>query len=56
MLGRIAVSFEPVATPEDADVVVINTCGFIEPAVQESVQTIMETATSIADLSPNLFW
>jgi len=40
MLGRIAVSFEPVATPEDADVVVINTCGFIEPAVQESVQTI----------------
>ena len=55
MLGRIAFSFEPVARPEDADVVVINTCGFIEPAVQESVQTIMETATAISELSPKPF-
>ncbi|MDD2219398.1 MAG: 30S ribosomal protein S12 methylthiotransferase RimO [Desulfoplanes sp.] len=55
MLGRIAFSFEPVDRPEDADVVVINTCGFIEPAVQESVQTIMETATAISELSPKPF-
>ena len=28
--------------PEDADVVVVNTCGFLEAAVEESVQTIRE--------------
>lgn len=28
--------------PEDADVIVINTCGFIESAKQESIETILE--------------
>ena len=28
----------------DADVVVINTCGFIEAAKQEAIETILETA------------
>ena len=30
--------------PEDADVIVINTCSFIDPAKQESVDTILEMA------------
>ena len=30
--------------PEDADVIVINTCSFIDPAKQESVDTIIEMA------------
>ena len=30
--------------PEDADVVVINTCGFIEAAKQESIDTILSVA------------
>jgi len=30
------------ARPEEADVVIINTCGFIEPAVAESLQAIRE--------------
>ncbi len=30
--------------PEEADVIVINTCGFIEPAKMESIQTILEFA------------
>ena len=28
--------------PDEADVVIINTCGFIEPAKQESIETILE--------------
>jgi len=28
--------------PEDAEVVVVNTCGFIEPAKEESIDTILE--------------
>jgi len=35
-----------VATPslDDADVVIINTCAFIQAAVQESIETVLETA------------
>ncbi len=33
-----------VRDPAEADVLVINTCGFIEPAREESVQTILEAA------------
>lgn len=41
-LGRAGHSF--VQDPAEADVVVINTCGFIEPAREESIQTILATA------------
>ena len=30
--------------PEDADVVIVNTCGFIEPAKEESIDTILEAS------------
>ena len=30
--------------PEEADVIVVNTCSFIDPAKQESVDTILEMA------------
>jgi ribosomal protein S12 methylthiotransferase len=33
--------FQLVSNPEEADTVVINTCGFIEPAKRESIDTIM---------------
>ncbi len=52
MLGAMLTSIEPVDTPEQADVILINTCGFIEPAIQESIQTILETADAIADMAP----
>lgn len=32
------------AAPEDADVLVVNTCSFIDPAKEESVNTILEMA------------
>lgn len=31
-----------VASPEDADAIIVNTCGFIEPAKQETLDTIRE--------------
>ena len=36
--------YEIVNNPEDADVLVINTCGFIESAKQEAIDTILEMA------------
>ena len=42
MLGLIeANSFEVTADPEEADVVVVNTCGFIEAAKEESLEAVM---------------
>jgi ribosomal protein S12 methylthiotransferase len=45
MMGQlIARGHELTASPEDADVLVVNTCSFIDPAKQESVDTILEMA------------
>lgn len=37
-------NYKIVSNPEDADIIVINTCGFIEPAKQEAINTILEMA------------
>jgi ribosomal protein S12 methylthiotransferase len=43
MLGSLAANgFDLSAEPERAEVVIINTCGFIEEAKQESINTIIE--------------
>ena len=43
MLGTlVADGFDLTANPEKAEVVIINTCGFIEEAKQESINTIIE--------------
>ncbi len=45
MMGMLAqVGAELVPRAEDADVIVVNTCSFIESAQQESVNTILEMA------------
>ena len=36
--------FEIVNNPEEADIIVINTCGFIESAKEEAINTILEMA------------
>ena len=36
--------YEPVSEPGDADFAVINTCGFIDAAKSEAIDTILETA------------
>ncbi|HET8580383.1 MAG TPA: hypothetical protein VFL31_05230, partial [Nitrospiraceae bacterium] len=43
MLGSLlANGFELTTDPEEAQVVIINTCGFIEEAKQESINAIIE--------------
>ena len=37
-------NYEIVNDPQGADVIVINTCGFIEPAKEEAINTILEMA------------
>ena len=37
-------NFEIVADPEKAEIIVINTCGFIDKAKEESINTIIEMA------------
>jgi ribosomal protein S12 methylthiotransferase len=45
MMGQLAAQgCELTARPEDAEVIVVNTCSFIDPAKQESVDTILEMA------------
>jgi len=45
MMGMLARhGYELTPRPEEADVLVVNTCSFIEPAQQESVNTILEMA------------
>lgn len=44
-MGRlVAGGHELTPSPADADVIVVNTCSFIDPAKQESVDTILEMA------------
>jgi ribosomal protein S12 methylthiotransferase len=44
ILGKVSSSldFEIVNDPKEADVIIVNTCGFIETAKQESINTILE--------------
>ena len=37
-------NYEIVNNPEEAEIIVINTCGFIEPAKEEAINTILEMA------------
>ena len=45
LLGRLAAAGAVVGVPEaEAEVIIVNTCGFIEPAKQESIDTILSLA------------
>ena len=45
MLGQLAAhQYEVTNSPEEAEVLIVNTCGFIDKARQESVETILEMA------------
>ncbi|THB65411.1 MAG: 30S ribosomal protein S12 methylthiotransferase RimO [Desulfovibrio sp.] len=46
-LRRYYPDMEVVAELSLADVIIINTCGFIEPAVEESVRTILDAAAEL---------
>lgn len=42
IIGNLKETYEVVKEPENADVILINTCGFIETSKQESIDTILE--------------
>ncbi|TFH08751.1 MAG: 30S ribosomal protein S12 methylthiotransferase RimO, partial [Candidatus Atribacteria bacterium] len=43
LLGRLATAGALVGAPaEEADIIIVNTCGFIGPARDESIQTVLE--------------
>jgi ribosomal protein S12 methylthiotransferase len=45
MLGLLSKEgFEITATPSEADAIIVNTCGFIQDAVRESIETVLELA------------
>ena len=43
MLGKLK-DYEITQNPNEADVLIVNTCGFINPAKEESIETILELA------------
>jgi tRNA A37 methylthiotransferase MiaB len=53
MLGTLAQhGYEITHSKQDADVLVVNTCGFIDSAKQESIDTILEMAELKSRLMP----
>lgn len=45
MVGKLQdAEFDFVDDPEEADVIVVNTCSFIQPATEESIDTVLEMA------------
>src|SRR5258708_19342716 len=45
MMGQLKLNgYEITANAEEADTVVVNTCGFIDSAKKESIETILEAA------------
>lgn len=44
ILGNMSNDYIITNNPKDADIIIVNTCGFIESAKQESIDTILEMA------------
>jgi|GEM_PF-5729576 len=44
ILSKLNDQYEITNDPKKADIIVVNTCGFIEKSKQESIDTILETA------------
>lgn len=52
LLACFGPGLAPCDDPAGADLVLVNTCGFIAPAVEESVDTILDLAQAIEDAEP----
>ena len=54
LMGQLQANRVPLLdSPENADVIIINTCGFITPAKQESIQAILE-ATELKEQNKDM--
>jgi ribosomal protein S12 methylthiotransferase len=49
MLGQLDSDYELTDDADGADVIVVNTCSFIQSATEESIETILEMAQKKAD-------
>jgi ribosomal protein S12 methylthiotransferase len=53
MLGQlVAAGYQVTLDPAEADVLIVNTCSFIQPAKEESIETILEMANLKANGPP----
>jgi ribosomal protein S12 methylthiotransferase len=52
LLGVLGKNFAPAEGVSGSDLVLINTCGFIRPAVEESVETILAAIREAAQATP----
>lgn len=52
MLASLGPDLVAADDPAAADLVLVNTCGFIAPAVQESVRAVLDLAAAIAEARP----
>lgn len=50
LLGALGVDLVPEDDPAAADLVLVNTCGFIRPAIEESLSTILDLSDRLAGL------
>ncbi len=50
LLGSLGVAITPASSVRQADLVFINTCGFIAPAIEESVRSVVDTIQDIKEL------
>ncbi len=50
MLGALGSGMVPAENPAQSDLVLINTCGFIRPAVEESIQTILDATDEVSEM------
>ncbi len=53
LLGTLGDAMIPVESVGEADLALINTCGFIQPAVEESVNTILEAVRDATEAGKN---
>ena len=49
LLGALGSNMVPADSVGDADLVLINTCGFIQPAIEESIATILDVVGEASD-------
>lgn len=49
LLGTLGNAMTPVETVAEADLILVNTCGFIQPATEESISTILGVCRDAAD-------
>lgn len=52
LLGALGRNFAPADSVAASDLVLINTCGFIRPAVEESIETILAAIREAAEADP----